>query len=51
MANACQITGPIVRARGDDMSDYGTGILLATFPELCPWAIDRVLDEDFWPEA
>jgi Domain of unknown function DUF29 len=24
---------------------------LATFPEVCPWALAQVLDEDFWPEA
>jgi hypothetical protein len=24
---------------------------LATFPETCPWTVDQVLDEDFWPEA
>jgi hypothetical protein len=24
---------------------------LAEFPEACPWSIDQVLDEDFWPEA
>jgi Domain of unknown function DUF29 len=27
-----------------------TGLPLATFPEACPWTIDQVLDEDFWPE-
>jgi len=29
------------------MSDCDTGLLLATFPETCPWALARVLDEDF----
>jgi hypothetical protein len=24
---------------------------LDTFPEVCPWAIEQVLAEDFWPEA
>jgi hypothetical protein len=24
---------------------------LTTFPEACPWPLERVLDEDFWPEA
>jgi hypothetical protein len=24
---------------------------LETFPEVCPWAIEQVLAEDFWPEA
>jgi hypothetical protein len=28
-----------------------TGFPLATFPETCPWPVERVLDEDFWPEA
>ena len=23
---------------------------LTTFPEACPWAIEPVLDDDFWPE-
>jgi hypothetical protein len=27
-----------------------TGLPLATFPEHCPWTIEQVLDEDFWPE-
>jgi hypothetical protein len=28
-----------------------TGLPLTTFPELCPWPVAQVLDEDFWPEA
>jgi hypothetical protein len=28
-----------------------TGIPLDTFPETCPWPLERVLDEDFFPEA
>jgi hypothetical protein len=24
---------------------------LITFPEACPWPVEQVLDEDFWPEA
>jgi len=28
-----------------------TNLPLATFPEVCPWALEAVLDEDFWPEA
>jgi hypothetical protein len=24
---------------------------LATFPEVCPWPVAQVLDEDFWPES
>jgi Domain of unknown function DUF29 len=37
------------RARRDAAKE--TGLLLATFPEACPWPIEQVLDEDFWPEA
>jgi Domain of unknown function DUF29 len=28
-----------------------TDVPLATFPEVCPWAVAQVLDEDFLPEA
>jgi hypothetical protein len=28
-----------------------TGLELATFPEGCPWDIEQVLAEDFWPEG
>ena len=27
-----------------------TELPLATFPETCPWPVERVLDADFWPE-
>jgi hypothetical protein len=27
-----------------------TQLPLATFPEVCPWTAEQVLDEDFWPE-
>lgn len=27
-----------------------TGLPLETFPESCPFAVDELLDEDFWPE-
>jgi Domain of unknown function DUF29 len=37
------------RARRDAADD--TGLPLATFPELCPWSIEQVLDDDFWPEV
>jgi hypothetical protein len=46
-ASACQIDGLTVHARVDHMSDCDTGLLLATFPETCPWTLARVLDEDF----
>jgi hypothetical protein len=28
-----------------------TGLPPATFPESCPWAVERVLDQDCWPEG
>jgi Domain of unknown function DUF29 len=37
------------RARRDAAKD--TGLPLATFPEVCPWPLAQVLDENFWPEA
>ena len=37
------------RARRDAAQE--TGLPLATFPEVCPWPIEQVLDQDFWPEA
>ena len=27
-----------------------TGLSEATFPENCPFSIDQLLDEDFWPD-
>jgi hypothetical protein len=27
-----------------------TGLPLATFPEVCPWPLAQVLDDDFWPK-
>lgn len=27
-----------------------TGLALATFPEDCPYRLEEILDEDFWPE-
>ena len=36
------------RARRDAVTD--TSLPLATFPELCPWPVEKVLAEDFWPE-
>lgn len=26
-----------------------TGKLLGTFPQDCPWPIEQILDDDFWP--
>lgn len=28
-----------------------TGLSETTFPEQCPFSIDQLLDQDFWPEA
>jgi Domain of unknown function DUF29 len=36
------------RARRDAVKD--TSLPLATFPEVCPWSVEQVLAEDFWPE-
>lgn len=27
-----------------------TGLPLSTFPEVCPWTPEQILDADFWPE-
>jgi hypothetical protein len=37
------------RARREAAKDIG--LPLATFPEACPWSLERVLDEDFLPDA
>lgn len=34
----------------EDASDQ-THLPLSTFPTLCPWTPEQVLDEAFWPEA
>ena len=36
------------RARRDAADE--TGLPLTAFPEACPWPLERVLDEDYWPE-
>jgi len=28
-----------------------TGKLLVTFPDICPWTVQQMLDDDFWPTA
>ncbi len=28
-----------------------TGMLRQTFPAVCPWTFDQIMDEDFWPGA
>jgi hypothetical protein len=30
---------------------HQTGLPPATFPATCPWTIDQLLDEGFWPDA
>jgi hypothetical protein len=37
------------RGRKEAVKD--TGLPLATFPETCPWPLERLLEEDFLPEA
>jgi hypothetical protein len=37
------------RARKHASSE--TGLPLTTFPPTCPWTVEQILDDDFWPEA
>jgi Domain of unknown function DUF29 len=37
-------------ARARRKASRETGLALVTFPEVCPWPVAQVLDEDFWPE-
>jgi uncharacterized protein DUF29 len=37
------------RARLDAADE--TGLDLEKFPEVCPWTIEQILDEDFLPQA
>ena len=37
------------RARRDAATD--TGLPLETFPAICLWQLDKVLDEDYYPEG
>ena len=41
---ACGYPHARTRASGE------TGLPLATFPETCPWCLEDILDDDFWPE-
>ena len=43
------LTGAYADARTRAMD--GTDLPLATFPEVCPWTVAQVLDQEFWPEA
>ena len=36
--------------RARQLAARETGLSLATFPESCPWSLEQLLDEDFWPE-
>ena len=44
-----QLAFAYAHARIDASDD--TGLPLATFPEQCPWDVEQVLDDDFWPEG
>jgi hypothetical protein len=33
------------------LAQVQTRLPLETFPETCPWTLDDILDDDFWPEA
>jgi len=28
-----------------------TGLPLSNFPKTCPWTLEQILDEEFWPET
>jgi Domain of unknown function DUF29 len=36
--------------RARQLAALETGLPVATFPESCPWSLEQLLDEDFWPE-
>ena len=42
---------PLAYRRARRQAAKETGFPLATFPELCPWTLAQLLDEDFRPEA
>jgi Domain of unknown function DUF29 len=42
---------PAVYADARAAAVVETGLPRATFPEVCPWPVDQVLDEDFLPET
>ena len=33
------------------LASHETRLPLETFPVVCPWAVEQVLSDDFWPEA
>jgi hypothetical protein len=47
-----QLTAALARAypRARRAAQQETGLSLATFPAHCPWTVEQVLDETFWPE-
>jgi hypothetical protein len=36
--------------RAKQLAAQDTGLPLATFPATCPWSLEQLLDEDFWPD-
>ena len=42
---------PLAYRRARRQAAKETGFPLATFPELCPWTLAELHDEDFFPEA
>ena len=42
---------PLAYRRARRQAAKETGFPLAMFPELCPWTLAQLLDEDFRPEA
>lgn len=48
LQHECTFSYPYaVRAAHNELSDYGDDH--EPFPEVCPWALDEVLDHEFWP--
>lgn len=45
-----ELVGRVYPLARHDAADE-TGLPLATFPDVCPWSLEDVLREDFWPEA
>ena len=43
------LAGAYPRARR--LASSETGLPLETFPGMCPWTVEQILDETFWPEA
>jgi hypothetical protein len=43
------LTEAYTRARR--LAGSETGLPLETFPDTCPWTVEQILDETFWPNA